>query len=167
MSDPASSSPTNVAPLRKRRPKPTAPPALQTQVNRVAKVMRRHETVLGPIGIDALRVATLQVVATKLGELQALLAANGFPPGSVGHTAGVGQPIPPAPAGPRCALCGRAGVYQSRTARVERGQERPWYCRAHASTAVQEDRASVPVPVAPSPEPGAPNIAAAMAALGE
>lgn len=161
---------TSLSPVTKRRgrkPKlatvPPAPKHLQQQVDRAAKVIQKHQKVLGPIGIEALRVATLQVVAQQLSDIQALLNANGL-------ATGTAQARPPLlhtpPTGPTCALCGRQGIYQSKSARVEKGEKRPWYCRDHAAPYAMEDReaAMVKMPAA-APAAGAPNLQAAMAAL--
>lgn len=146
-----------------KRKRATVTP-LERKVQRTAKVLAKHEKVLGPTGMSALYVATLQVVSNQLADIQALLRATGVP--TSGPTAQWG-PMAQSPTaiGPTCVLCGRPGVYQSRTAKVERGQQRPWYCAGeHAQWAQGEDgeaaRASRVMPSA-----GAPNIGAALAAL--
>lgn len=148
----------NIAVVRRGRREPIRKPAaLQAKVERAAKIIAKHQKVLGTVGIDALRVATLQVVAQHLADLQALLQANGFSATPIQRAA-------PAPTGPTCALCGGVGIYQSKSARVPQGKQRPWYCRDHAGPFAAEDREAATIKMPAAPE-GAPNIQAAMAAL--
>jgi hypothetical protein len=119
----------------KRRIKAAAPTQLQTQVVRKAKIIRKHAEVLGPLGMQAIQIATLQVVATKLEELRRLLVANGVQGTALPTVAG----LPPAPPPPPkvlnpCVLCGRPGAYQMRTG------SHGWYCAGeHANWARGED----------------------------
>jgi hypothetical protein len=145
-----------------------APPALQVKVQRTAKIIQRHQRVLGTVGIEALRTATLQVVAQQLADIQALLQANGLAGASVAGRSGTTAPAV-APTGPACAMCGRQPVvYFSKTARVEKGQHRPGYCAGHAGWARKEDGEAVIGRtlglVAPA---GAPSLSAAMETLGD
>ncbi len=150
MDSPTSSTPpTDIAPIRRRKRMaiatpatvPEAPAALQKLVRRKAVVLERHRKVLGDIGMQAVQTATLQVVAQQLADIQALLRANGVvlsTPVASGPAQHGGVPSPLA--GPSCAMCGRPGVYQSRTAQVPRGAQRPWYCAGeHANWAMSED----------------------------
>lgn len=157
------SEPVREIPSRKRRTKtPTdAPPQLQTQVVRKARIIRRHAEVLGPLGMQAIQIATLQVVAAKLEELQRLLVANGVQGTALPRVAGLLTPAPPL--SPRilnpCVMCGRPGAYQMRTG------ARGWYCAGeHANWARGEDgeellsKAVSPSTQAPQPPPGLANV---------
>lgn len=188
MDNPVSSLPVKRRRMRSVKPREVAPPppveappALQAQVMKRAKVLERHRRVLGEIGMQAVQTATLQVVAQQLADIQALLRANGVisMSTSVGHQPATLQgAAPPAPAGPSCAICGRPGVYQSRTAQTQ-GKPRPWYCAGeHAQWAQSEDgqamqasrmmpvKAPVNQPIAPPvPAGGNTSLSGAMAAL--
>lgn len=121
----------------KRKIRTIAPPKLQAEVERKAKIIRKHAEVLGPLGMEAIKVATLQVVSSKLEELRRLLLANGVE-GSPLHTVAGPLPSPAPPPTPQvlnpCVLCGRPGAYQMRFG------ARGWYCAGeHANWARQED----------------------------
>ena len=187
--DTASSLPVSPTPIRRRKriryadqppPKPTAPPALQKQVLKRAAVLERHRRVLGELGMQALQTATLQVVAQQLADIQALLRANGVISMSIlGVPAGAPAGVTPhAPAGPKCTLCGRPGVYQMKTAQGKVGPMFNWYCEGeHANWARQEDGAArITQKLVPSltptnqqvsavPAGGSGNLTSAMAAL--
>jgi len=142
----------------KRKIKALAPPKLQAEVERKARVIRKHAEVLGPLGMEAIKVATLQLVASKLEELRRLLLANGVEGSPLLPVAGpLSSPVPPPP--PRvlnpCVLCGRAGSYQMRFG------SRGWYCAGeHANWARQEDgeelRSKVVSPSTTQPQPAPP-----------
>lgn len=162
---------TVVTPMRKRRKAAAPPPpssALQHRVERAAKIVAKHQKVLGDMGIEAIRVATLQVVAKRLSDLEERIETEfRLIRDLLGH---VNPPVaqlhkvvtPPTHA---CVLCGRPGVYQSKSARVEKGAQKPWYCEGeHAKWAMMEDgEAAQQARIAPSA--GAPNIEAALKAL--
>lgn len=175
---------TVVTPMRKRRRAAAPPPpssALQHRVQRAAKIVAKHQKVLGDVGMEALKVATLQIVARKVEELRIEISQQFTEISSLLESAGFSSQeaaliqnftgLTKAPvtkinySSPSCALCGRPGVYQSKSARVEKGAQKPWYCQGeHAHWAQMEDgEAAQQARITPSA--GAPNIEAALKAL--
>lgn len=168
---------TVVTPMRKRRRAAAPPPessALQHRVQRAAKIVAKHQKVLGDVGMEALQVATLQVVSRRLMELEQRFTIEIQEVSRLLKMMGLTQLVVPAPTTQKlqfadstkfCVLCGRPGVYQSKSARVEKGAEKPWYCAGeHAHWAQMEDgEAAQQARIAPSA--GAPNIEAALKAL--
>jgi hypothetical protein len=129
---------------------------LQAEVERKGRIIRKHAEVLGPLGMEAIKVATLQVVAGKLEELRRLLLANGVEGSPLHAVVGSSSPAPPPP--PKvlnpCVMCGRPGAYQMRFG------ARGWYCAGeHANWARAEDgeeiRSKQVSPSASAPQPPA------------
>jgi len=132
---------------------------MQAEVSRKAKVIRKHAELLGPLGMQAIQIATLQVVATKLEELHRLLVANGVQPTPSALHAVAGSLTPAPPPTPKvlnpCVMCGRPGAYQMKFG------SHGWYCAGeHANWARQEDgeelRSKTVSPSQTSPPPAPP-----------
>lgn len=88
--------------------------------------------------VEAMRVATLGIVAQKLDEIRILLQAAGV--GSNARVVGMGQavqPPAPAPTGPVCVQCGRPGVRRTRPNKFNR--QGSWYCASHAVLAAKTE----------------------------
>lgn len=152
-----------LAPKPKRKIKETVPPKLQAEVERASKVIRKHADVLGPLGMQAIQVATLQVVAGKLDELRRLLAANGFTqvlspvPQAAGSPPSIQAPPPSPKVENPCVMCGRPGTY-----RMKYGAH-GWYCAGgHEKWAREQDgeeqlsRAISPSTTTTGPAPAPP-----------
>lgn len=104
-----------------------------------AEIKRSAKQIYATGMAEAMRAATLGIVARKLDEIRAILAASGLgmPTTPVTPLSGVTAAPPSPPTAPPvlnpCVECGRQGAYRSKPHKFN--PKGSWYCRGHMALA--------------------------------